>query len=118
MSLPPTVPGHARFDVIIAGGGLAGQLLAHAIHRAAPTLTVAMVERAPRLGGNQTWCCHASDLEGAPAEHEDARAWLLPLLDARWSRHRVRFPGYDRMLDGEYLCIRSASLAKATSAMR
>jgi len=117
MILSPIPPGRAHFDVIIAGGGLAGQLSSHAIRRAAPTLSIAMVERAPRLGGNQTWCCHASDLEGALAEHERLRAWLLPLLDARWSRHRVRFPGYDRILEGEYLCIRSANLAKATTAM-
>jgi lycopene beta-cyclase len=117
MSLARATPARTSFDVIIAGGGLAGQLSAHAIRKADPALSVAMVERAPRLGGNQTWCCHASDLAGAPAERERLRAWLMPLLDVRWPRHRVRFPGFDRMLDGEYLCIRAASLAQVTHAV-
>jgi lycopene beta-cyclase len=114
MIFAPRTTGPIRFDVVIVGGGLAGQLAAHAIRAVAPALSVAMIERAPRLGGNQTWCCHASDLECAPAEHQRLRAWLAPLLDAKWPRHRVRFPGFDRELDGEYLCIRSTSLARTT----
>jgi lycopene beta-cyclase len=49
-------------------------------------------------------------------EHARLLAWLMPLVDARWSRHRVRFPGFARQLDGEYLCIRSVNLARTTAA--
>jgi lycopene beta-cyclase len=112
-----SLPRATHHDVIIVGGGLAGQLCALAIRAVAPTLSVALVERSSGLGGNHTWCCHGSDLTADDArERERMLAWLLPLVDARWSRHRVRFPGFARQLDGEYLCIRSASLARISAA--
>jgi lycopene beta-cyclase len=110
-------PRAEQHDVIIVGGGLAGQLCALAIRAVAPTLSVALVERSSDLAGNHTWCCHGSDLAMDDAqEHARLLAWLLPLVDTRWSRHRVRFPGFARQLDGEYLCIRSANLARITAA--
>jgi lycopene beta-cyclase len=98
------------FDVAIVGGGLAGQLCLHALAARAPSLRVALVERSPVLGGNQTWCCHASDI----GETASAWSWLSPLIDARWPGYRVSFPGFERTLDGDYLCMRSSSLARAS----
>lgn len=97
-------------DVVIIGGGLAGQLCLHALAARAPWLRVALVERAPDLGGNQTWCCHASDL-GEPAAES---LWFRPLVEARWPGYRVSFPGFARTLDGDYLCLSSSRLASAS----
>lgn len=103
---------NSTYDVVIVGGGLAGQLCVHALAARAPWLSVALVERGARLGGNQTWCCHASDL-GQQAS--PMAAWFDPLIDQRWPSHEVRFPRFQRTLDGEYLCLRSANLAQATA---
>jgi lycopene beta-cyclase len=110
-------------DIVVVGGGLAGQLCVLALDALAPHLSVALVERADRLGGKHTWCCHRSDL-ALPADlalpGEDAvslQGWFLPLADVRWPRHRVRFPKFERMLDGDYLCLRSSSLARTSQAV-
>lgn len=107
MSAAPSC--NPSYDVIVVGGGLAGQLCLHALSARAPGLRVALVERAPSLGGNQTWCCHASDL-GASA----ASTWFGSLVDASWPGYRVSFPGFERALAGDYLCLRSSSLALAS----
>jgi lycopene beta-cyclase len=106
----------ARYDVVIVGGGLAGQLCALGIRSTAPDLSVALVERAKTLEGNKVWCCHGSDLAITAKEQTSLHGWFLALVDARWPYHRVCFPGFERRIDGEYLCLRSESLARATSA--
>lgn len=104
------VSAQPSYDVVIVGGGLAGQLCLHALAARAPSLKVALVERATSLGGNHTWCCHASDVgeEGAPW------SWLRSLVDARWPGYSVSFPGYERSVEGDYLCLRSSSLGLAS----
>jgi lycopene beta-cyclase len=98
------------YDAVIVGGGLAGQLCLHALAARASRLRVALVERAPTLGGNQTWCCHASDLGESAAEN----LWFWPLVEARWPGYHVSFPGFERTLDGDYLCLSSSSLGLAS----
>jgi lycopene beta-cyclase len=113
-------PGDA-FDVVIVGGGLAGQLVAHALAAQAPWATVALVEGREALVENQTWCCHGADLAeratGTPAGNASTLAWFLPLVERRWRQHLVRFPRYERVLDGDYLCLRGSALARATTAL-
>ncbi len=89
-------------DLLLVGGGLANGLLAWRLRRAHPALRVLVLESDPTLGGNHTWCFHASDLS-PPQQH-----WVQPFVAHRWPAHEVRFPGYRRRLDGDYCCVTSA----------
>jgi len=53
-------------DLLIAGGGLAGGLIALALREKRPDLDVTIIEAAPRLGGNHIWSFFDSDI--APAD--------------------------------------------------
>lgn len=112
MSTPPARA--SAYDVLIVGGGLAGQLCVLALAKRAPGLRVALVERDTAIGGNHTWCCHGTDLAHPAVDAGSLDGWFSPLVDRRWGGHHVRFPGYQRTLDGNYLCLRSTSLAVAT----
>jgi len=92
------------FDVVLVGGGLQSALVALAVLAKRPTARVALVERAERLGGNHTWSFHAGDV---PA---DSRAWVDPLVVARWSGFDVVFPEVRRGFDSEYASVDSARL--------
>jgi lycopene beta-cyclase len=89
-------------DVAIAGGGLAGGLIALALHRARPELRVALVEAGETLGGNHRWSWFASDLSAETA------ALLAPFRTTRWSGYDVRFPRLARRLGTDYLSLASA----------
>jgi lycopene beta-cyclase len=93
-----------EFDYILVGGGLQNALVALALRARRPAATWALVESAPRLGGNHTWCFHAADLDAG------ARAWVAPLVAGRWPGYDVRFPGFARRLDSEYSMLTSARL--------
>jgi lycopene beta-cyclase len=91
-------------DVLLVGGGLANSLIAWRLAQVRPSLRVRVVEKEARLGGNHTWCCHASDLSST------ARNWLEPLVAHAWRGHAVRFPRYSRILPGGYLALTSGRL--------
>jgi lycopene beta-cyclase len=120
-------------DVAILGGGLAGCLTALAYARHRPAARVVLIDEGPELGGNHTWCCFASDLDGRipamgggggradladladpfdPGDRQlaDAGGMLAGLVAHRWSAHRVRFPDFDRRLPVPYLCLTAARL--------
>jgi len=88
-------------DIAVLGGGLAGGLIALALAKLRPEISVLLVERGAKLGGNHVWSFFASDL---PAGGE---ALLDPLVAARWDGYSVRFPAFSRDLDTAYRSITS-----------
>ncbi len=87
--------------IVIAGGGLAGGLLAWRLAERRPEAEVLLLEAGPAVGGNHTWCVHDADLGAAE------KAWLAPFVVHRWSGQAVRFPGRERRLGSGYAAITS-----------
>jgi lycopene beta-cyclase len=84
-------------DIAIAGGGLAGGLIALALTRARPELAVTLVEQGSALGGNHRWSWFASDLP------EGGETLLAPFPKAEWNGgYEVRFPAFERRLTTPY----------------
>jgi lycopene beta-cyclase len=93
-----------KCDVLIAGGGLAGGLIALALAEKRPELDVRIVEAGAVLGGNHIWSFFDSDI--AP-EHR----WLIePLICHRWQGYDIAFPAHSRTLDAVYNSIESERL--------
>jgi lycopene beta-cyclase len=93
-----------RCDILIAGGGLAGCLIALALAEKRPNLSVLIVEPGERLGGNHIWSFFDTDI--AP-EHR----WLIePLICHSWNGYDVAFPAHSRTLDANYNSIESERL--------
>ena len=90
-----------RHDVVIVGGGLQAALIALAVRARAPAVGLAIAERGPALGGNHTWCFHATDVSPRMA------AWIEPLVGHRWDGYDVAFPSHARTLTGGYRAIPS-----------
>ncbi|MBY0422296.1 MAG: NAD(P)-binding protein, partial [Parvularculaceae bacterium] len=91
-------------DVAIAGGGLAGTLIALRLRQQRPELSVAVIERDEKLGGEHTWSFHETDVS------PEQRRFLAPLIGRRWPRQSVRFPRHQRTLETPYCSIRSETL--------
>ncbi|MFT4025361.1 MAG: lycopene beta-cyclase CrtY [Novosphingobium sp.] len=93
--------GH-KFDIAIAGGGLAGGLIALALRRARPDLSVVLVEAGEGLGGNHRWSWFASDLS------PDGEALLDGFRRSEWDMgYDVCFPAYARQLATPYRSLAS-----------
>jgi len=93
-------------DIAIAGGGLAGGLIALALARRRPDLDIRLIESAGSLGGNHVWSFFDTDI--APAD------WPLvePLICHRWQGYDVAFPSLTRTLDATYNAIESERFDK------
>lgn len=91
-------------DYAIVGGGLQAGLVALAVRARQPAARIAIVERAPALGGNHTWCFHAGDLPARAAQ------WIDPLVVARWEDYEVAFPRRARVIASPYACVTSERL--------
>lgn len=96
-------------DIALVGGGLANTLIALRLGALRPELSLAVIERDTRLGGEHTWSFHATDLTA------DQRAWTDHLVVHRWPRQEVRFPAYTRTLGLGYRSITSARLAEVAT---
>jgi len=90
-------------DVIIAGGGLSGGLLALRLALAHPDLRVLLLEREAHLGGNHTWGFQTAG---------DTEPWLASVMTKSWDRFEVRFPKTDRAIPIRHSVIRSADFHK------
>ncbi|MFC3101936.1 lycopene beta-cyclase CrtY [Altererythrobacter lauratis] len=99
--------GHAC-DMVIAGGGLAGGLIALAVARQHPGMTVRLVEAGPAPGGNHRWSVFSSDLT------DEGHDLLLPVKQTVWDAgNEVVFPGHSRQLAAPYRSIASTDFAAA-----
>ncbi len=91
-------------DIAIAGGGLAGCLIALALAEKRPDLDVRIIEAGETLGGNHVWSFFDCDI--AP-EHR----WLIePLICYRWAGYDIAFPAHARTLGAVYNSIESERL--------
>lgn len=96
-----------KVDIAIAGGGLAGSLIAWRLRTQRPDVSVAVVERGGRLGGNHTWSFHESDVSAATAR------WIDPIVAHHWPHQEVRFPAHRRLLRTGYRSATSERLHAA-----
>lgn len=90
-------------DVIIAGGGLSGGLLALRLALAHPDLRILLLERQASLGGNHTWGFQTPG---------DTEPWLTSVMTKSWDSFEVRFPKTDRAVPLRHSVIRSADFHK------
>lgn len=97
-----------KTDFAIVGGGLAGGLIALALHRARPDLDLVLVEGGERLGGNHRWSWFSSDLDA------DGTALVEPFRRTEWDAgYEVRFPGLTRQIGTGYRSLASANFEMA-----
>ena len=97
-------------DIAVVGGGLAGGLIALALAKLRPELSLRVFEAGPRAGGNHVWSCFDSDV--APADR-----WLVDTFTvARWPGYDVRFPTHARTLASPYRSLTGEALDTALRA--
>ena len=85
-----------QYDLAIAGGGLAGGLLALALAAKRPDMSVALIEADDIFGGNHIWSFFDTDIN---KEHR----WLVePLISQSWDSYDVRFPKFSRTFSTGY----------------
>lgn len=93
--------------LIIAGGGLAGSLLALAMAARRPDVPLLLIEAGETFGGNHLWSFFDTDVAAGDR-------WLVePLVSHHWDGHFVAFPEHSRRLRGGYNTIRSDGLDRA-----
>ena len=104
------MPSTIHCDVAIAGGGLAGSLIALALQRRHPEMDVRLVEAGPSFGGNHVWSFFGSDVA-------DTDRWLVaPLVAHGWPGYDVAFPNRERRLNVPYYSITSERLDEVVRA--
>jgi lycopene beta-cyclase len=107
----PDNPQADPHDVVIVGGGLAGGLIALALHRHAPGCRFLLVEAGRTLGGHHRWSWFETDI---PA-HE--RALMAGFQLNGWDEgYDITFPGLGRTLPTAYRSLASAEFHRALMA--
>jgi len=91
-----------KTDLAIVGGGLAGGLIALALHQARPDIRVQLIEAGEALGGHHRWSWFDSDLS------VNGRALLSLFAKVAWNDgHEIVFPGYRRPMRAAYRSLAS-----------
>jgi lycopene beta-cyclase len=99
-------------DIAIVGGGLAGGLIALAVARARPEISVRVLEAGAAHGGNHRWSWFESDLSPA------GRALLDGFRISRWDEgYDVYFPEFARRLSTPYRSLASSEFAAGLERM-
>lgn len=104
-------PDAAAHDVIIVGGGLAGGLIALALHRHAPDCRFLLVEAGRTLGGHHRWSWFETDIR--PGARGLMGAFRLNGWDEGYD---IAFPRLDRTLPTAYRSLASAEFHRALTA--
>lgn len=95
-------------DIAIVGGGLSGGLIALALARHRPELSVRLIEGGAQAGGNHRWSWFATDL--SPAGQE----LLAVFRKTEWDEgYDIRFPAHARRLHAGYRSLASLDFAAA-----
>jgi lycopene beta-cyclase len=96
---------------VIVGGGLAGGLIALALHRHAPKCRFLLVEAGRTLGGHHRWSWFETDLGAA------AQALMAEFSLNGWDEgYDITFPGLGRTLPTSYRSLASAEFHRALMA--
>jgi lycopene beta-cyclase len=95
-------------DVIIVGGGLAGGLIALALHRHAPDYRFVVIEAGRTFGGHHRWSWFETDIR------PKARGLMAGFALNGWDQgYDIAFPGLGRTLPTSYRSLASAEFHRA-----
>jgi lycopene beta-cyclase len=101
----------ASHDVVIVGGGLAGGLIALALHRHAPGVRFLLIEAGRTLGGHHRWSWFETDIRA------DERGFMAGFGLNGWDEgYDIAFPGLGRTLPTSYRSLASAEFHRALMA--
>lgn len=106
----PQIPGApaAPQDVLIVGGGLAGGLIALALHRHVPDCRFLVIEAGRTLGGHHRWSWFETDIRPG------ARSLMAGFHLNGWDEgYDIAFPGLARTLPTAYRSLASAEFHRA-----
>ncbi len=90
-------------DVVIVGGGLAGGLIALALHRHAPGCRFVVIEAGRSFGGHHRWSWFETDIRSP------SRSLMAGFALNGWDEgYDITFPAYGRTLPTSYRSLASA----------
>ena len=110
-SSPAAAAAAAPLDVVIVGGGLAGGLIALALHRHVPGCRFLVIETGRTLGGHNRWSWFETDIRPG------ARGLMAGFALNGWDEgYDITFPGLGRTLPTAYRSLASAEFHRALTA--